>query len=140
MAELPSTIEEERVARDRTVERHFDRHGGDAERVRAALGDDARIRGEHSAEQPTQLLVAHLGPVPNDPVARDRWVAAAGRIAQHRVLWDPPGTNLVGPRPSFGQSDYEITYYAANRAIGDLGKTVEPPPTTPGRDAPGLSL
>jgi len=49
------------------------------------------------------------------------WVAAAGRVAQHRALWDLPETTLVGPLPPIGQPDYEITYYAANRAIADFG-------------------
>lgn len=140
MDELPTKIEMERAAVDQAAELHADRHGADADRVWQALAHDARIRGEHSAEQPSQLLTDHLGPVPDEPAARERWVAAAGRIAQHRALWDLPDTTLVGPQPSFGHPDYEVTYYAANRAVAELGETVELPRKSLGRDAPGISL
>lgn len=140
MDELPRTIEIERAARDQAADLHADRHGADAEWVQHALDDDARVRGEHSAEQPSQLLTDHLGPVPDEPVERERWVAAAGRIGQHHALWDLPDTTLVGSRPSFGQPDYEVSYYAANRAIAALGESVELPRPSPERDAPGLSL
>jgi hypothetical protein len=78
--------------------------------------------------------------VPDEPAARERWVTAAGRVAQHRALWDLPETTLVGPLPRLGQPDYDVTYYAANRAIADLGETVDMPRSTPERAAPGLSL
>ncbi len=67
-------------------------------------------------------------------------MAAAGRVAQHRALWDLPETTLVGPLPPLGQPDYGTTYYAANRAIADLNKTVGIPHLGPERSAPGLSL
>jgi hypothetical protein len=140
LAELPLMIEAEQAAWDRTEVRYAIRHGADAERARGALDDDARIRGERSAEHRTHLLLDHLGPVPDDPATRDGWIAAAGRIDQHRALWDIPDSTLVGPRPSFDQPDYEVTYYAANRAIAELGETVDFPRSTPRRDAPGLSL
>ncbi len=140
MEDLPTAIEAERAARDRAVELRADRHGTDAERVRHAIDDDARLRGEHFAEHPSPILTEHLGPVPDEPVARDRWVAAAGRVAQHRALWDLPETTLVGPLPPLGQPDYAVTYYAANRAIADLSETVDLPGVNPRRDAPGLSL
>lgn len=140
MDELPTRIETERAARDQAAELHADRHGADSERVGQALAEDARIRGEHSAEHPSQLLMDHLGPVPDEPAARERWVAAAGRVAQHRALWDLPETARVGPLPPIGQPDYEVTYYAANRAIAALGEAVELPRRSLDRDAPGLSL
>jgi hypothetical protein len=87
---LAATIETERVAPDQAIELHADRHGADAERVRQALDEDARIRGEQSVEKPAHLLVDHLGSVRDEPVARERWVAATGRVAQHRALWDLP--------------------------------------------------
>lgn len=140
MDELPTKIEIERAAWDQTNELHADRHGADAERVRQAVDDDARIRGDHSAGHPSLILTKHLGPVPDEPAARERWVAAAGRVAQHRALWDLPDTTLVGPLPPLGQPDYEVTFYAANRAIADLEEIVDLPRQAPGRDAPGLSL
>lgn len=93
-----------------------------------------------SAEQPAPLLITHLGQVPDEPIARQRWVAAAGRIAQHCALWDLPESTLVGPLPPLGQHDYEITYYAANRAIADLGRSPHRPPAEVERTGGGLSL
>lgn len=139
---LPTTIQTERAARDldQAIRGHADRHGADAERVRQALDDDARIRGEQSVENPADLLLDRLGPVPDEPVARERWVAAAGRVAQHRALWDLPEATLVGPLPPLGQPDYGTTYYAANRAIADLNETVGIPQPAHESSAPGLSL
>jgi conjugative relaxase-like TrwC/TraI family protein len=140
MEDLPTAIEAERVERDHAVELHADRHGTEAERAQQALDDDARLRGERCTEQPPQVLTAHLGPVPDEPAGRDRWVAAAGRVVQHRALWDLPETTLVGPLPPLGQPDYETTYYEANRAIADLGETFNLPRPPSRRSAPGLSL
>jgi hypothetical protein len=50
------------------------------------------------------LIVAHLGPVPDEPAARDRWITAACRIAQHRPLWRVAGDVSVGPPPLDGRS------------------------------------
>ncbi len=140
LEDLPTTIQTERAARDQAIEVHADRHGADAERVRQALDDDARIRGEQSVENPADLLLEALGPVPDEAVARERWVAAAGRVAQHRALWDLPETTLVGPLPPLGKPDYGTTYYAANRAIADLNETVGLDRRAAERDGPGLSL
>jgi hypothetical protein len=104
------------------------------------LADDARTRGEHSADDPAQLLVDHLGPVPTDPTARDRWITAAGRVAQHRALWDLPDDTLVGSLPPIGEPDYGTTYYAANRAIAELGRDVGARAPEARRPEPGLSL
>jgi hypothetical protein len=103
---------------------------GEPERVEQALDDDARARGMSAVDQPTPLLVAHLGPVPGDLAARDRWVEAAGRIAQHRALWDLPEHSPIGPNPPVEERGYEITYHAASRAIRELG---------PGRTSRGLA-
>lgn len=131
LAELLTTIEAERAARDRAVERAADPHGhGDTERVRELLDEDSRIRGQRAAGRPTPVLITHFGAVPDERIARERWVAAAGRIAQHRALWDLPEGTLAGPRPPLGEPEYAITYYAANQAIADLGRSYA-------TDAPG---
>lgn len=140
LTELPEAIEGARSAREQTVRLDETVRRGEPERVEHAIEADARARGMEAADQPTSLLVAHLGPVPNDPAARERWVAAAGRVAQHRALWDLPETTLVGSLPLVGQADHEVTYYAANRAIAALGEVVELPRRSLDRDAPGLSL
>ncbi|QGG95441.1 ATP-dependent DNA helicase [Actinomarinicola tropica] len=140
LSELPNEVEAARSAREQTVRLDGAVRRGEPERVEQAIEADARARGMSAADQPTPLLVARLGPVPNDPAARERWVAAAGRVAQHRALWDLPETTLVGSLPLVGQADHEVTYYAANRAIAALGEVVELPRRSLDRDAPGLSL
>lgn len=119
--ELPGDIEAARRARAQTVRLGEAMGRGEPERVEQALDDDARARGLAAAEQPTPLLVAHLGPVPNDPTARGRWIEAAGRVAQHHILWDLPDDALIGPSPPVEEHGYEITYYAARTALTELG-------------------
>ncbi len=80
-------IEAERKAREQTERLGRAMRRGRPQRVEQALDDDARARGMAAAHEPSPLLVSHLGSVPDDPTARERWVEAAGRIAQHRALW-----------------------------------------------------
>ena len=104
-----------------------------------ALGTDARVRGEQAATGPDQRMLDHLGPVPQDPAARDQWIDAAGRVAQHHALWGAPaGSALVGPMPPLGNDEYPVTFYAANRAIHDLHRAVGRRSIE--REVPGLSL
>ncbi len=84
---LAREIAAERAAMDRTEHRGSGPAREPARRVVAAIDVDARSRGELAADRPSPLLVAHLGPIPEDPAARDRWITAAGRIEQHRALW-----------------------------------------------------
>ncbi|MCB0976507.1 MAG: hypothetical protein KDB02_03520, partial [Acidimicrobiales bacterium] len=121
LTELPEAIEAARSAREQTVRLDEAVRRGEPERVEHAIEADARARGMEAADQPTSLLVAHLGPVPDDPTARGRWIEAAGRVAQHHILWDLSGDALIGPRPPVEERGYEITYYAARTAITELG-------------------
>lgn len=118
---LPGDIEAARRARAQTVRLGEAMRRGEPERVEQALDDDARARGIAAADQPASLLVAHLGPVPDAPTARGRWIEAAGRVAQHHALWDLPDDSLIGPSPPVEERGYEVTYYAANQAITELG-------------------
>jgi hypothetical protein len=93
-----------------------------------------------AAHEPSPLLAEYLGPVPSDPTARDRWIEAAGRIAQHRALWDLPDDSLIGPSPPVEERGYEITYYAASRAITELGAIGTSRSLGAQRAAQGLSL
>ncbi len=140
LAELPEVAEAERAAKGRTIQRATTGLGdGRAERVHAALGTDARVRGEQAATGPDQRMLDHLGPVPQDPAARDQWIDAAGRVAQHHALWGAPaGSALVGPMPPLGNDEYPVTFYAANRAIHDLHRAVGRRSIE--REVPGLSL
>jgi conjugative relaxase-like TrwC/TraI family protein len=140
LAELPGVIEAERASKRLTVQKATT--GPDrlrAERVQIALGDDARVRGEQATTGPDQRLLDHLGPVPKNPAARDLWIDAAGRVAQHHALWGvPAGSALVGPMPPLGNDEYPVTFYAANRASHDLDRAVGRRAIE--REVPGLSL
>ena len=109
---------------------------------KAALSNDARVRGERAAADPAPRYLEHLGPVPDGPAARERWVEAAGHVAQHQVLWgEPTGPHPVGHMPTFeNDDDYRLTFYAANRAIHDLDRTIGVDRQGLERDAPGLSI
>jgi hypothetical protein len=113
---------------------------GEPERVEQALSDDARVRGMEAADEPTAPLVAHLGPVPDDPTARDRWINAAGRITQHHALWPVANDVLVGRPPLDGPPEQSLTYYAAMKAIADLDHTMGVDRRGVTRPGPGLSL
>jgi conjugative relaxase-like TrwC/TraI family protein len=120
---LPAAIDAEQAAQRHILEHAVDPLSAAADRVRQALDRDARLRGEQATDQPASLLLTSLGPVPSDPAARELWVLAAGRIAQHQALWPVPEGSLVGPLPPLGQPEYAITYYAANRAVAELEDT-----------------
>ncbi len=85
-------------------------------------------------------VVGHLGPVPSDPAARDRWVEAAGRIAQHRALWPVANDVPLGSPPLDGPPERSLTYYAATNAVADFDRAIGIERRTITRDAPGLSL
>lgn len=143
LAELPEAVKAERAAKRQTIQKATTGPGrAEPDRVQAELRDDARSRGEDAiAANPDQRLLEHLGPVPKDPAARNQWIDAVGRIAQHHTLWGiPAGSTLVGPMPPLGNTEYAITYYAANRAVADLDRTLEVDRRTLGRSVPGLSF
>lgn len=117
-------VEAERAAKRQTIHKATTGPRSEmAERVQAALRDDARTRGEQAVTaDPDQRLLDHLGPVPKDPTARNQWIEAAGRVAQHHSLWShATGSALVGPMPPLGNAEYAITYYSAKRAIDATG-------------------
>ncbi len=143
VVDLEERTEQERAARASSAgiaDAHPDLR--DVDEVQAALDTDARTRGEQVAVDPDQRFAEHLGPVPKDPEARQRWIEAAGRVAQHYALWgEPTGPTFVGHKPTFNNDDgYRHTYYAANRAIADLDRPVGIPRPTQEHEAPGLSL
>lgn len=110
-------------AGDRSLKRAA--HRTATEEVRTALDDDARVRGTHAAADPSSRLVAHLGDPPSGGPERDAWVEAAGRLAQHHVLFPIPSTQVLGSRPrAMGQDDYAHTHHAAQRAVEDLDRTL----------------
>jgi conjugative relaxase-like TrwC/TraI family protein len=110
------------------------------DRTDAAIADDARTRGERIAAGPDPVYLDHLGPVPDAPEAREHWIDAAGRVAQHHTLWgQPTGPTFVGHMPTFNNDeDYRQTFYAANQAIHDLDRTAGIPHRA--QQCPGLAL
>lgn len=112
------------------------------DQTEAALSSDARARGEQIAADPDRRYVEHLGTVPDSAEVRERWVEAAGRVAQHHALWGHPlGATFVGHMPTFNNDDdYRHTFYAASQAIHHLDRTVGIPHPAQQREAPGLSL
>lgn len=122
--QLPAAIEAERAAREQAVRLGRAMRRGEPERVEQALDEDARARGMAAADQPSPVLVAHLGPVPHDPTARERWIEAAGRIAQHRALWRVPIDVPLGPAPLDGPPEQSLTYYAATKAVAALDRAI----------------
>jgi len=142
LAELSGMVQAERAAKRETIQKATAGPDRDSSgRIQVALRDNARLRGEQVAADPDRRLLEHLGPVPEDPAARGRWIEAAGRIAQHHTLWGvPAGSVLVGPMPPLGNDEYPITFYAATRAIHDIDRTVGVDRRSLGRPGPGLSL
>lgn len=141
LTELPEVAEAERAAKRRTVQKGTTApRRAKADRVQAALGDDACVRGAQAAADPDQRLLDHLGSVPQDPTARGQWIEAAGRVAQHHALWGVAAGSLAGPMPPLGNDDYAVTFYAADRAIADLDRNIGVDRRSLGRPGPGLSL
>jgi hypothetical protein len=129
------TAQQAVLARSLVEERNTQRHLGEqaavparnADRLRQALDSDAAVRGREAADGPDLLLVARLGPPPADGDERERWILAAGRITQHRILWPAENGSLLGPCPSPGEAEYSATFYAANEALADLGHPLQGP-------------
>lgn len=140
LSELPKEVEAARLAREQTVRLDEAVRRGEPERVGQAIEADARARGLEAADRPTALFVAHLGPVPDDPANRERWVRAAGRISQHRTLWPVADDVLVGPSPMDCPPERSVTYYAATKAVADLDRTMGVDRRSIDRPGPGLSL
>ena len=143
LADLDTNHDLENKAKRRTLDAATTRPEERAvDQSKAALSNDARVRGQRAAADPAPLYLQHLGPVPDGPAARERWVEAAGRVAQHHALWgEPTGPHFVGHMPTFNNDeDYRLTFYAANQAIHDFDHTVGVPRRAVKREAPGLSL
>lgn len=107
--------------------------------VGRALDHDARLRGQNGAELPT-VVVDRLGPSPSGGPERDLWLDAAGRLAQHHVAFELPGSTLAGPSPRpFGQDVYASSHWAAVQAVERLDRAlgrqpeIEPPHRSLGR-------
>lgn len=97
-----------------------DPHAAEAARELARLADErtGELGAQAAAEQPVWALNA-LGDLPPDPVLRDEWVTAAGKVAAYRELAsykDP--VNPVGPAPEAGAVERRAAWRAAADAAG----------------------
>ena len=143
LTDLDARYDREKMAQRRTIAAAKARPEDFAiDKSNAAVTSDARTRGDQIAADPEQRYLDHLGRVPEDLEARERWAETAGRVAQHHALWgEPVGETFVGHMPTFdNDEDYRFTFYAANQAIHDLDQTVGVPRRALEREAPGLSL
>jgi hypothetical protein len=85
----------------------------------AAAMDERQARiGEHAAEHP-EHWTEHLGPVPDEPVARLEWQERAGQVGAYRELFafNHP-TEAIGAEPGMLSPDRRALWYAASQALG----------------------
>lgn len=97
-----------------------DPQAAEAARELARLADErtGELGAQAAAERPVWALNA-LGELPPDPVLRDEWVAAAGKVAAWRELasYNDP-VNPVGPAPEAGAVERRAAWRAAADAAG----------------------
>ena len=141
---LPGAVEEERVTvadlerevtnlkglslTERLAEGRERKLVAEMTELRSQLSDDARARGRHLAENPTDAARDRLGPVPGGGPAREAWIEAAGRMAQHQAAWDVPEHHILGRRPEmFNDHAYEITWRLAAEAMSTLDRSMGRP-------------
>lgn len=84
----------------------------------AGLMDQRTIDlGQRAAANPPAWALAHLGPVPDDPLQRDEWAAHAGTVAAYRERYgrtDP--REAIGREPAAPEA--RADWHAALAALG----------------------
>lgn len=88
----------------------------------AELMDARKERlGEHAANTAIAWAVRTLGPVPEDPAARQRWQYRAASIGAYRELsgHDHPA-DPIGPEPATGSPDLRAAWHEALAAVGPV--------------------
>jgi hypothetical protein len=81
----------------------------------AALMDDRKQRlGQHAAQTTPAWAITALGPVPEDPAARQDWERNASSIAASREMYgyDHPG-DPIGPEPTLDTPDQRAAWHEA---------------------------
>ncbi|WP_223199612.1 MobF family relaxase [Solihabitans fulvus] len=93
------------------------------------IADRVRTLGDRAAEQPP-AWAAGLGPVSEDPVAREQWVARAGQVAAYRERWHVPDGDAVllpaAGRGEQGRARAWVQAYLRTSAGGSTTAGVEP--------------
>ena len=86
----------------------------------AAMMDDRKQRiGQHAAQHPPPWAITALGPVPDDPAARQEWQHKAASIGAYRETYgyhhpaDP-----IGPEPTRDAPDQRAAWHEAFLALG----------------------
>ena len=88
----------------------------------AELMDERKQRlGEHTVASAVAWAVSALGPVPEDPAARQRWQHRASSIGAYRELsgHDHPA-DPIGPEPATGSPDLRAAWHEALAALGPV--------------------
>jgi len=99
--------------------------GAELADLRSQLSDDALSRGRDLAENPSDAVHDRLGPVPTGGTAREAWIEAAGRMAQHQTAWGVAEHYILGREPQmFNDHAYEITWRPAAEAVSTLDRSV----------------
>jgi hypothetical protein len=86
----------------------------------AAMMDDRKQRiGEFAADNAPPWAVTALGPVPEDPAARQEWQHTASSIGAYRETYDyhHPG-DPIGPEPTHDAPDQRAAWHEAFLALG----------------------
>jgi AAA domain/TrwC relaxase len=91
----------------------------------ATLMDERRDRiGAHAAEHQAAWAVSALGPVPEDPGARDRWRERASAVGAYRELFGyDDDRQPIGPEPIADHPDKRALWHEARWALGPVGET-----------------
>ena len=88
----------------------------------AAMMDDRKQRiGEFAADNALPWAVAALGPVPEDPAARQEWQHKASSIGAYRETYGyHHPTDPIGPEPTHDAPDQRAAWHEAFLALGPV--------------------
>lgn len=89
----------------------------------AAVMDERVCRiGEHTAQTQPLWATQALGPVPDDPLARDKWRARAAKLGEYRELYgyQAPG-DAIGPEPGKTSPEARRDWHAAFAMLAQSG-------------------
>jgi hypothetical protein len=88
----------------------------------AAMMDDRKQRiGEFAADNALPWAVSTLGPVPEDPVARQEWRHKAASIGAYRETYGyQHPTHPIGPEPTHDAPDQRAAWHEAFLALGPV--------------------
>jgi hypothetical protein len=95
-----------------------ERQGYLAEIAKMMDGRKQRL-GEHAAQTAPAWAVKALGPVPDDPAARQDWTHKAASIGAYREMYGyQHPTDPIGPEPTHDSPDQRAAWHEAFAALG----------------------